>query len=690
MPFNMTQPHFLLQQSVLICSFIMGLWVQGSVYAVPPLKPEFHPGGDTCHVNQEALMRNQLRMKGELPSIMDLPSNLTPDVLVIRVDFSDLAMDLTFAQTETFFERVQDFYSENSYGIFHPTFTITSTVHRLGALATYGGDCSGDVACRAEQLRQDAISAENGEGRDFSLMDQIMIYHAGTGQETTGIANDIWSLYIPDTFVVDFKSFSGFTIVPEKEAANVDPLGVICHEYGHQNGLPDLYDISYAGGQPTVGSWDVMDFPYSAAPGGALGSNPPHLGAWSKTFMGFITPTELSSGGTLSLPSVEESSGIIKIPIEVSDLGSGNEFFLVEYRNKASAATYDKGIPASGLLIWHIDDTIASSANHLTRNDLNTVRYSGADHKAVDLVEADGTELYSSLVPGEATDAFGASNSFLSPFSDAFNGLPSGISILGISGIETANASFTLDFSTISSLQTSGTNVVSLDVNTSYGYVGTQVPPQSFADGTSLLIIPLSESSVDGLPETSYASQLSASNAGVILGTRNQAQPASPFLLKFGFASHPTLSNLTAAEMEQLVIARYESGSGAWVPIDSQVSASNYLISAYINHLSIFQVMQATPGTSPESVIIYPNPMRPHLGTTYAHMNFSNLPANSKIRLFTVRGHLLRELHSDGTGLAVWDGLNQSGQKAASGVYLAVIEDASGGHQKIFKVAVER
>ena len=65
---------------------------------------------------------------------------------------------------------------------------------------------------------------------------------------------------------------------------------------------------------------------------------------------------------------------------------------------------------------------------------------------------------------------------------------------------------------------------------------------------------------------------------------------------------------------------------------------------------------------------------------TGAAVNFSQLPANTTIKVYTLSGKLVRIL-ADGNGVALvgpnkvgtWDGRNASGEKVASGVYIYVI-----------------
>ncbi len=411
-----------------------------SLAAAPPIPGMKKPKGKTCFVNQEAARGRAAAWKSararRAPPAP--PSDLTPHVIVLRVSFSDLGMTKTLTETATFFDKLRDYYVENSYGVFQPTFTISnhalgpSTIgnrgeYKLsGTKATYGADCPGDVSCNDQKMLDDAAAIANSLGVDFSAFDQIMVYHAGNGQESTGLASDIWSVYVQTAQTLDGKSFPGFTVVPESEAGSIDPLGVICHEYGHQLGLPDIYDVDT--GKSTLGAWDVMDYPYTGSP---RGSNPPHLGAWSKAFLGFNSPQQQEGAFSLA-PAATSKTAVVKVPISV---GGSQEYFLAEYRLRSSGALYDQDVPMDGLAVWHIDDGIALDSTILAQNTVNSPSLSGMGHRGIDLAEADLSPANPDNGDLGAGDLFTDGQTFGSPQSDAYNGQRSGITLTNLSGV---------------------------------------------------------------------------------------------------------------------------------------------------------------------------------------------------------------------------------------------------------------
>jgi hypothetical protein len=79
-------------------------------------------------------------------------------------------------------------------------------------------------------------------------------------------------------------------------------------------------------------------------------------------------------------------------------------------------------------------------------------------------------------------------------------------------------------------------------------------------------------------------------------------------------------------------------------------------------------------------VKVYPNPWRKdkHAGK---NVIFTNLPANCTIKVFTVSGHLVKDLGT-ASGTTAWDLMNDGGDKVASGIYSYLIKDSEGNNVK--------
>ena len=410
-------------------------------------------------------MKQRLAALKASPQFAAPISAATYTVIVVRIDFSDQVMAKTQTQADAFMTSVRNFHLENSYGLISASATTTG----IGAggqgafrmphtLAYYANGLSS----KYDELARDAMAVATTAGVNFSSpinYNHVMIYHAGNGSETgsgSQITGNIWSAYNPTTLTVGSKTFPGETFVPESEFLSVDPLGVICHEYGHQIGAIDLYNTQT--GVTVVGSWSLMDA--GVYLGSPLGSNPAHMDAWHKLFLGYSAPETFSSAAETAktLSQAEKTRGaFLRLPIAVSSVGSDNEYFLLEYRRNSASngVNYDQNLAGSGLMIWHIDDSIATNATRIANNNVNN----GTPNLGVDLVEADGTNPSASN-PADAKDPWpGTLTTFQSPQSRAFNGSESGITVSDVSLAGSSSISMKLN-STITPVPASDTVAV--------------------------------------------------------------------------------------------------------------------------------------------------------------------------------------------------------------------------------------
>jgi immune inhibitor A len=86
-----------------------------------------------------------------------------------------------------------------------------------------------------------------------------------------------------------------YTMQPENGS-----IGVFSHEYGHDLGLPDLYDTS-GGGQNHVNWWSLMAQQRVSGPGEVLGSRVNDMDPWSKLQLGWLDYEVVVAGQTKTL-----------------------------------------------------------------------------------------------------------------------------------------------------------------------------------------------------------------------------------------------------------------------------------------------------------------------------------------------------------------------------------------------------
>ncbi|WP_030760957.1 immune inhibitor A domain-containing protein [Streptomyces griseus] len=111
-------------------------------------------------------------------------------------------------------------------------------------------------------------------------------YAYGTSAGKTGPAgNKAGGTPIGDTGIW----VGDYTMQPENGG-----LGVFAHEYGHDLGLPDLYDT--AGGENSTGFWSLMSSGSWLGLGkDAIGDMPGDMNAWDKLQLGWLNYTKVSN-----------------------------------------------------------------------------------------------------------------------------------------------------------------------------------------------------------------------------------------------------------------------------------------------------------------------------------------------------------------------------------------------------------
>jgi hypothetical protein len=120
-------------------------------------------------------------------------------------------------------------------------------------------------------------------------------------------------------------------------------ISVMCHEFGHMLGLPDLYARPENPGSEGVGVWCAMS--------NQLGSGrPQHFSAWCKEQLNWIQPVTLDPTVKQKLvlaPIEEDTHQCFKVLVRPD----GSEYYLLENRRRKG---FDSNLPAEGLLVWRI------------------------------------------------------------------------------------------------------------------------------------------------------------------------------------------------------------------------------------------------------------------------------------------------------------------------------------------------
>ncbi len=373
------------------------LLLTASVIAAPPV-----PGSPAADVPEGVSDGVPIVTESGVPLTLD--ADTTIDVCVIKVEFLPDYTETTSGNGEfessafevsVLMQQVEDYFTDVSGGVLE--LNLSQYPEEDGAflldhqMAYYGADDKNYLGqC---QLMRDAIEAADPDV-DFSRYGAVIILHAGAGNEADILGDspdDIHSMFIGSGDLEYYLGITGVStddgviireasIDPEREAQDnygLSPLGTIVHEFGHQLGLPDLYNT--LDGTVGVGGWDLMGY------GQWLmnGYWPSAPGAWCRMALGWETPQVIAPGQY----TAQERGTIYRIPL------TATEYLLVENRQRdpdgngqCGPHERDFGLPGSGILIWHVDQT--RLGDYRTANLVNVDPL----HKGVDVEEADGIQ----------------------------------------------------------------------------------------------------------------------------------------------------------------------------------------------------------------------------------------------------------------------------------------------------------
>lgn len=306
---------------------------------------------------------------GPLHNQIAVPDRDVDNTTLYRPDFDPAYYhDLFFGAGESF----DDFYDEASGGAYGVTGEVSDWVQVPGNASSYGDNAIEDAG-GAWQFVEDSgnawYAAQGGDANVAAIdaylaqfdtwdrydwdadgnfdepdgyLDHFQAIHAGEGEEGNGGEDAIWShrwyvnptdygitgpmvqaddgttthLKLGGARIGQSKYWIGdYTTEPENGG-----LGVFTHEFGHDLGLPDLYDT--AGGDNSTAFWTLMSGGSWMNHGGEdLGSTPSQMGPWEKLQLGWLDYRVVDEGadgaftlGPAATPGDDAQAVIVDVP----------------------------------------------------------------------------------------------------------------------------------------------------------------------------------------------------------------------------------------------------------------------------------------------------------------------------------------------------------------------------------------
>ena len=396
---------------------------------------------------------------GEIPP----PATGTQDVLVVLAQFSNQSLTTTVGDwSDLFFgadQSLQDYYDDASFGQLDLQ-PATETDTTGGGAADDGivtvtlptphpnsGQNFGAFNATAAQILAAADASVDFDAYDTDNDGQLepdelhlAIVVAGSEASQGCAGRTVWahrsSLDEPVTgdgvVVGDFESTGGFFTAGELQCeasfgSYQSTVGIWVHEFGHDLGLIDLYDVDGSSGG--VDSWSVMGTHWLALDGEPIGTRPPLPDPFSRWELGWITPDQITTPtADHSLGSTATTGDVAQVldnpdGVDVEFLGGSGEgeYFLVENRQPEG---YDVAVPGCGLVVWHIDETRSQNSD----DDARRVDVEEAGGRNTQAGFGDPEDPYPSEDPPNAV--FDGSSR---PDSGLNSGVPTGVSLTDFS-----------------------------------------------------------------------------------------------------------------------------------------------------------------------------------------------------------------------------------------------------------------
>ncbi|WP_104820922.1 immune inhibitor A domain-containing protein [Kitasatospora sp. MMS16-BH015] len=274
------------------------------------------------------------------------PDPATNNSTAWRADYNQAHyQDLYFSPDKP---SMKTFYERQSSGRYSVDGQVTDWVRVPWNEARYGSDYCGSHVCNnAQDLIRDGINAwvadQKAKGQtdaqikatlsqydqydryDYNhngnfnepdgYIDHFQIVHAGEDESAGGGAQGTDALWAHRSYVYAAQAgqtgpegnklggtpagntgiwIGDYTMQPENGG-----LGVFAHEYGHDLGLPDLYDTSGSGIDNSVGFWSLMSSGSWLGEGkNEIGDMPNDFDVWSKLKLGWLNFATATAGKT--------------------------------------------------------------------------------------------------------------------------------------------------------------------------------------------------------------------------------------------------------------------------------------------------------------------------------------------------------------------------------------------------------
>lgn len=261
---------------------------------------------------------------------------------------------------------VAKYFRDMSNGAFTPKFKVYDPVTVDQPETYYGGKRENDnndenpwqLVKDALKLVEDQVTEDDIKSfcSDGKTIDCVYIVYAGLGQNDGGHGTTVWAnCSTTGGATLGGKEVRWYTMsgelspwkIKDGTIPAVNGLGVICHEFSHSLGLPDMYPTAksaYLDNQE-MEYWDLMD-------GGEYTYNgfcPTAYTAFEKEQMGWpVKIKKLDSDASVTMTTSTEQGGTA---YKIVNPENDKEYLMLEYIQRKG---WNKYLFGNGLLVYHV------------------------------------------------------------------------------------------------------------------------------------------------------------------------------------------------------------------------------------------------------------------------------------------------------------------------------------------------
>lgn len=266
---------------------------------------------------------------------------------------------------------VRDYYNYVSYNqldlqcdIMGP-YTSMQNMAFYGSNTTAGGNDQNPYVLFEEAIENvvKEINLSDYDADGDGYVDNVHIIYAGYGEEAGASSNAIWAHEMTfSAITIQGMKINKYSCAPELRGNmgnGISRIGPHCHEIGHALGAMDYYDTNYEtdGSYQGTGQWDVM----ASGSWNNDGICPANFNPYVKVYnFGWAEAKSLQIDAENTIIPYSVKGDIYRL-----DTGHDNDFYLIENRQQEY---FDKAVPGTGLLIYHIGPDIKEKSLSNTIN----------------------------------------------------------------------------------------------------------------------------------------------------------------------------------------------------------------------------------------------------------------------------------------------------------------------------------